>query len=277
MRSQYPAVLIALTGLLLAGCGNSGSNEQSSSASSSSDSTSVLATAPAKPVKAPLSIPLPINFIEQKYGIKVNAVDIGRHIVDGVDHERTVFDAGNWRIVAQCDFMTGNTLNAGVIKSDEFEIISKAHQAASISENFFKSLLDCPADQTAAADNTTTAAPTTTETSAPSTRPAPTDAEVKQAFQAYITDRANSGVMLASSVTSVTVAGGVVTIIANPDPVLLESGSSNLAKLFGTPVEFNDDQGIWLRQTVQRVDVVDAAGNSLGSMTAAELNKMGVG
>jgi hypothetical protein len=51
----------------------------------------------------------------------------------------------------------------------------------------------------------------------------------------------------------------------------------NQAKWLGTPVAFNDEEGVWLRQTVQRVDVIDAAGTSLGSMTAAELNKMGAG
>lgn len=128
------------------------------------------------------------------------------------------------------------------------------------------------------------AATTTVETAAPPpttttvARPAPTDAQVKEAFEAYINERANSGVMLAQSVTSVTVTGGVVTVTLDAEPVVLElSPFDNLAKLFGTPVAFNDDEGVWLRQTVQRVDVVDANGNSLGSMTAAELNKMGAG
>ncbi len=128
--------------------------------------------------------------------------------------------------------------------------------------------------------NTTaeTAAPTTTEVTTTEVRPAPTDAEVKEAFEAYINERANSGVMLAQSVTSVTVFDGVVTVIVDAKPVVLElSPFDNLAKLFGTPVAFNDDEGVWLRQTVQRVDVVDAAGSSLGSLTAAELNKMGAG
>lgn len=109
-------------------------------------------------------------------------------------------------------------------------------------------------------------------------RPAPTDAQVKDAFETYIKERATSGVMLAQSVTSVAVADGVVTVIVDAKPAVLElSPFNNLAQLFGTPAAFNDDQGIWLRQTVQRVAVFDAGGNSLGSMTAAELNKMGAG
>lgn len=131
---------------------------------------------------------------------------------------------------------------------------------------------------TAATTTVETVAPTTTAQATTEVRPAPTDAQVKDAFQSYINERANSGVMLAQSVTSVTVSGGVVTVTVDAKPVVLElSPFDNLAKLFGTPVAFNDDEGVWLRQTVQRVDVVDAAGNSLGSMTAAELNKMGAG
>ncbi|WP_156298248.1 hypothetical protein [Mycobacterium paragordonae] len=127
----------------------------------------------------------------------------------------------------------------------------------------------------------TTTAPVATvapRTTSPEARPAPTDAQVKQAFEAYINERANSGVMLAQSVTSVTVARGVVTVTIDAKPVVLElSPFDNLAKFFGTPIAFNDAEGVWLRRTAQRVDVVNAAGNSLGSMTAAELNKMGAG
>ena len=132
-------------------------------------------------------------------------------------------------------------------------------------------------DSTAATTTVETTAPTTVETTTEA-RPAPTDAQVKDAFESYINERANSGVRIAQSVTSVTVTGGVVTVAVDPEPVVLElTPFDNLAKVFGTPVAFNDDEGVWLRQTVQRVDVVDAAGKSLGSMTAAELNKMGAG
>lgn len=132
---------------------------------------------------------------------------------------------------------------------------------------------------TAAATTTAqTAAPTTTVESTMPSRPAPTNAQVKDAFEAFINERANSGVMLAQSVTDVTVSDGVVTVTLDADPVVLDlSPFDNQAELFGVPVAFNDDDGVWLRKTVQRVDVVDADGNSLGSMTAAELNKMGAG
>lgn len=126
----------------------------------------------------------------------------------------------------------------------------------------------------------TTSSVATTTQAAPSTnaRPAPSDDQVQQAFQAYITERADSGVMLAQLVTSVTAINGIVTVTLDPDPgVVASSPFDNLAELFGVPVAFNDEDGVWLRRNVQRVDVVDTSGGSLGSMTAAELNRMGVG
>lgn len=129
-----------------------------------------------------------------------------------------------------------------------------------------------------------TAATTTLETAAPTTtvaaesRPAPTDAQLKEAIEAFVNERSNSGVRIAQAVTSVTASGGVVTVTVDAEPVVLElTPFDNLAKVFGTPAAFNDDEGVWLRRTLQRVDVVDATGNSLGSMTAAELHKMGAG
>ena len=158
-RKKWPWIvgIVVLIGIV-AQCGGGGNKDKPSPLSSvttsapTSTSESTTAAASGKPVKAPLVIPGPIDFIQKKWGIKVNAVDIGRDIVDGVNSERAIFDTGNWRIVAQCDFMLDNTLNAGVIKNDEFAIISQARQGTSIAENFFKSVLDCPADKIAAAE-----------------------------------------------------------------------------------------------------------------------------
>lgn len=91
------------------------------------------------------------------------------------------------------------------------------------------------------------AAPTTIEKTTEA-RPIPTDAQVKEAFEAFINERADSGAMLAQSVTSVMVSDGVVTVTLDPDPVILElSPFDNHAELFGVPVAFNDDEGVWLR------------------------------
>lgn len=121
---------------------------------------------------------------------------------------------------------------------------------------------------------TTTRVETTAPLPKPDIRPAPTNAEVVEAFETWINERASSGVMLAQSVTSVTMADGVLTVTVDPGPVVLElSPFDNHAELFGTPAAFDDEQGVWLRRSVQRVDVVDASGRSLGSMTATELNR----
>lgn len=109
-------------------------------------------------------------------------------------------------------------------------------------------------------------------------RPAPTNAEVTQAFQAFVEERAKAGVMLAQSVIGVTAANGVVTVtIDAPPAVLSASPFSNLAELFGTPVAFNDDESVWLREAVRQVEVVDPNGADLGMMSAVELNKKGAG
>lgn len=137
-------------------------------------------------------------------------------------------------------------------------------------------LVGCSETTTSTSQTSTRIAATTTTEPAPP--PAPTDAEVVAAFQAYIKERADSGVMLADAVTSVTSVDGVVTVTMDASPVVLEASPyDNYAELFGTPAAFNDDEGVWLRQTVQRVDVVDASGQSLGSMTAAELNQRAAG
>jgi hypothetical protein len=261
-------VLIALSGA----CG--GDDKKSDS---NSDAAPAKEAEAPQVVKAPVVIPSPISFAEEKNGIKVDAVDLGQHIVDGVNRERGIFDRANWRIVAQCDYMVGNTMKAGVIKSDEFGVITAAEQGASIADNSFKFMLDCPAAP-AGASTAQDPPPAAAPEPAPAARPDPTQAEVQLAFQEYIDERAAAGVMLAEAVTDVSVNGGVVTVVMDAPPVVLElSPYDNHAELFGIPVAFDDDEGLWLRQVVQRVDVVSAAGQSMGSMTAAELRKMGTG
>ena len=115
----------------------------SSSAAMASSSTPAPASSPTL-VDAPSVIPFPISIAESKNNISIDATDIGQHLVDGVAHERAIFDKSNWRIVAQCDQMVGGVLVAGVIKSNEFTAISQAHQGSSIADNTFKALLKCP-------------------------------------------------------------------------------------------------------------------------------------
>nr|WP_152665911.1 hypothetical protein [Mycobacterium sp. UM_NZ2] len=99
---------------------------------------------PSSSTEAPTVIALPLTFAEKKQGVRIDAVDLGQHLVDGVDHQRGIYDRSNWRIVAQCEQMIGNVLKAGVIKDSELKVIQQANQGSSIANNSFSGLLDCP-------------------------------------------------------------------------------------------------------------------------------------
>jgi hypothetical protein len=104
--------------------------------------------APFKPVAvradAPSVIPLPVTFAEDKSGLRLDTIDLGQHVVGGVDHERAVFDKGNWRVVAQCQQSVDGVLKVGVIKNDELQSIQAAGQGRPIADNSLSNLLDCP-------------------------------------------------------------------------------------------------------------------------------------
>ena len=76
----------------------------------------------------------------------IDPIDIGQHMVDGVDVQRGVLDRANWRIAAYCPQMVGNTVIAGVIKEEEFRVITAAAQGTPIAENSLTYLLDCPGE-----------------------------------------------------------------------------------------------------------------------------------
>ncbi len=141
--SIVPIVVVAAALFyLLAHCDKS-EGDKSNDNQSEPSSSSVSLEPPAR-AEAPMVIPFPITLAEQKNGITIDAVDVGQHIVDGVNSQRAIFDRSNWRVVAQCDQMVGNTLKAGAIKSDEFATISAAGQGSSIADNSLKGILDCP-------------------------------------------------------------------------------------------------------------------------------------
>lgn len=94
---------------------------------------------------APSVIPLPVEFAEDRNNITLKERDIGQYVLTDASRERAVLDRSNWRVVAQCDTMVGNTLVVGVIKTGEFEAISAAGAGAPIANNQFKTVLDCPA------------------------------------------------------------------------------------------------------------------------------------
>jgi hypothetical protein len=93
---------------------------------------------------APSVIPLPITLAEDKNrGLRLDAVDLGQHIVGGVDHERAVFDKRNWRVVAQCEQPVDGVLKVAVIKNNELQSIQAAGQGRAIADNSLSNLLDC--------------------------------------------------------------------------------------------------------------------------------------
>lgn len=146
------------------------------------------------------------------------------------------------------------------------------------------------------ADATTAPAPATQEETAPAQAPAEepatqapaveeiTDEQALAEVQAFIDQRASSGVVLAKTVTSLTLADGVLTATFDPAAAGMDQATfdrlnafPNLAKFVGTPMMAKDDQGARLRTRITRVDTVSADGRSLGSATAAELYRAGTG
>lgn len=132
-------------------------------------------------------------------------------------------------------------------------------------------------------------APVEVPQSEPAPESAPAEAEisddqVRAEFQEFVNERANSGVMIAKAITSVTFSDGVVSVVFDPESIGMDretfdyiNAFPNLAKFIGTPMAFKDDQGNRLRTRVERIDTFDAAGNSLGSATKAEIYEMGTG
>jgi len=279
--------IFMLIGWLGSQCSTTDKKDTSTTGPSAATSVAPTGTSSGSTGKAPSVIKMVLSMAGPRYGITLEPTDVGRHILDDVNSERAPFDWENWRIVAQCENFVGGKLPVGVIKQDEFQRISDANMAGPdslIATNGLGFVLDCPNDRSEPAASATTTTPTTTtatpmtDDKAPDTRPAPSNDQAERAFQAYIKERSDSGVMLAQAVTSVAVADGVATVTLDASPALLElSPFDNLAEFFGTPAAFNDKDGIWLRKTVTRVDVVNADGTLLGSMTAAELNKKAAG
>lgn len=112
----------------------------------------------------------------------------------------------------------------------------------------------------------------------------PTDKQIIAAFQDFASQRAGAGVMLAQSVVDVRFANGTVTVALDPSRsgaqywALLETSPyDNHAELFGIPAAFDDEDGVWLRQRVGLVEVLDIAGRPLGTLTTAELNRKATG
>ena len=143
---------------------------------------------------------------------------------------------------------------------------------------------DAEAEASTPVPETTTEATMETPTEQTPAVEAITDEQARAELQAFIDGRAAAGVAIAKTVTDLTVTDGVVTATFDPAAAGMDQATfdavnafPNLAKFVGAPMESDDEQGNRLRTRVTRVDTVSADGKSLGSMTAAELYRVGTG
>ncbi len=143
------------------------------------------------------------------------------------------------------------------------------------------------ADEASSPKPTTASESTAPETAQPQPTstpdPAPvvsdvTDAEVLDAFNAYFTERAATGVMVGKAVTGVTFSGGVVTVTFDPaaagvTPADFDAFNpfDNLANFAATPVAFNDDIGNRLRPVIDSIVTVRADGMPLGTFSRTDI------
>ncbi|MBP1325318.1 hypothetical protein JOF28_000550 [Leucobacter exalbidus] len=150
-------------------------------------------------------------------------------------------------------------------------------------------------DQISDGDDVTTSAPEKTEVvekvpTEPEEPPAadasspPTADDVIAAFQEFIDERAASGVMIAQAVSSVQFENGEVLVTfdpaangVSPDVMGDLNPFDNMAEFIGTPMAFTNEEGKWLRQSVTSVRTQMADGTDLGSLTTAEIFRMGTG
>ncbi|WP_430335908.1 PASTA domain-containing protein [Rhodococcus sp. ACT016] len=111
-------------------------------------------TAPIAPVTTPLPVPtaargstapvviaLPVSFAESKHRVQLDTWDLAPNLVPGMSgsRARTVFDKANWKVVAQCDTMSGGRVTVGVVKLDEWPSVA----GSAVANNEYAGLLDC--------------------------------------------------------------------------------------------------------------------------------------
>lgn len=108
--------------------------------------------------------------------------------------------------------------------------------------------------------------------------------EVVEAFDDYLSERAESGVMIAKAVTDISFDDESVKVIFDPaqtgvdEDLFFElSPFDNYAEFAVTPIAFANDEGKHLRTAVDKVETFLPDGNSLGSLTKEELYKQGTG
>lgn len=101
----------------------------------------------------------------------------------------------------------------------------------------------------------------------------PTDDEVLQTLQEYVNARADAGVVLAQSVQAMTIAGGVVEVLFDPQQAGLSAAAFDGIHSFDTPARlvadaFSAESGVGalLGPAVTRVQATLVDGTDLGSV-----------
>ncbi|MDR0417680.1 MAG: PDDEXK nuclease domain-containing protein [Propionibacteriaceae bacterium] len=114
--------------------------------------------------------------------------------------------------------------------------------------------------------------------------PSATPADVVAAFQEYVAERADAGVMLAKAVTSISLAERVVHVTFDPAAVSMDADMfqslnvfDNLAEVVGVPIAFKNDQGERLRPLVDAVATAMPDGTDLGTLATGEIYQIGTG
>lgn len=110
------------------------------------------------------------------------------------------------------------------------------------------------------------------------------DEEVILAFEEFVQERSNSGVLFAKAVVSIMFDGSAVLAIFDPlaagaeeEAFLALNPFETLAQFIGTPMVFANAEGQRLRTRVTAISVALSSGRDLGSLSVADLYRAGTG
>jgi hypothetical protein len=112
----------------------------------------------------------------------------------------------------------------------------------------------------------------------------PTDDEVLRAFNSYVSEQADAGVLFAKAVSSLMFDGSNLmatfdpsSVGADEDAFLAASPFNTLAEFMGTPVAFADAEGQRLRRRVATISATLRSGRDLGTVSVSSVYRAGTG
>lgn len=112
----------------------------------------------------------------------------------------------------------------------------------------------------------------------------PTDDEVLQAFNSYVKERADAGVLFAKAVSSLMFDGSTLLATFDPasagaeeDAFLAANPFESLAEFIGTPVAFADLEGQRIRRRVSTISATLRSGRDLGSVPVSAVYRASTG